>query len=583
MTATQRSLARPSFISLMSVNVLIVGAGPTGLILALLLLQSGLTVRIVEKRAQFHDGERGAGIHPRTLELYKFLGILPEILNYSSTNPRNIKYFSSPEDGKPPRYVPFLEILENTPSKPMINGRVLGQNRHEKLLRDQIFKDYGVKVELGVELRSFEQHSDSVVTSAVRITDSQEVEETITADWLVGADGARSKVRKQMGLSFLGESVLEMTSVIGDIHVLEGSLKQEHPDGWTVWGELNSGAAMWMRPCLVPGQNLFNFFILCATEAKAVMISSSRDELIKAIRELTGRKDIEFGELVGMGVWRPNIRMVDKFSNGRAFVAGDAAHVHSPTGAQGMNSGIQDSFNLAWKLALVQQGLAPKSLLNSYSDERLPVMASILNKTTELFQKEWQVKPLSQGQTQTTMFRGFELRQFGINYRGSGIILDEVFGDRSEMFDSYRSGNDGTVRAGDRAPDAPGLTRLGSDNPDTIAIFELLNTLQHTAFIFPGSSADKFSSDMLECLCEYPSNTVKSVVLLAESSSLSSAESDTAESDTVLIDTKGYAYTHYGVSQDTPMVVIVRPDGYIGALVTSGGKGIRQYFAEIFS
>ncbi|KAF5357443.1 hypothetical protein D9757_011599 [Collybiopsis confluens] len=318
----------------MSVNVLIVGAGPTGLSLALLLLRSGLTVRILEKESQFHIGERGAGLHPRTLELYKFLGILPALLSQSATSPRNLKYFSSPEDGKPPRYAPFFEPLDDTPSKPMINDRMLGQDRHEKLLRDRIFDDYGVKIELGAEHHSFEQHPGGIVARVFKTTDTGKVEEVATADWLVGADGARSTVRKQIGLSFLGESVSEMASVTGDICILEGSLTQEHPDGLTIWGVFSSGAAMWMRPCLVPGKNLFSFYIQCASEMKAVEISSSRQALIERIHELTGRNDIEFGELVWMGVWRPNIRMVDKFGSGRVFVAGDAAHVHSPNGAQ---------------------------------------------------------------------------------------------------------------------------------------------------------------------------------------------------------------------------------------------------------
>ncbi|KAF5357444.1 hypothetical protein D9757_011598 [Collybiopsis confluens] len=571
----------------MSANVLIVGAGPTGLSLALLLLRSGLTVRILEKETHFHDGERGTGLQPRTLELYQFLGVLPEILNHSATSPRNVKYFSSPDDGKPPQLAPFLEILDNTPSKPMMNGRTLGQNRHEKLLRDQIFKDFGVKVELGTEFRSFEQHSDGVVASVVRIADSQEVEEKIAASWLVGADGARSAVRKQTGLSFVGESVSEMALVTGDIHVLEGSIKQEQPDGWMVWGSLGSGTAM--------KKGIFSTMPSTGTEPVQFLHSApqrgqgGRDifqpwnvDRSHPRNDREKRYPIWRISVGGSMEYRPNIRMVDKFGNGRVFVAGDAAHVHSPTGGQGMNSGIQDSFNLAWKLALVHKGLAPRSLLDSYSDERLPVIASILNETTELFRKEFAGAQV--GQTPTTMFRGFELRQFGINYRGSSLTLDEVFGDKNEAVDSYRSGDDGTVRAGDRAPDAPGLTRLSSDNPDTqaVAIFELLNTLQHTALIFPGSSGDKFATDMLNCLCEYPSNVVKTVILLSESASSSTvyAESD---ADAVLVDTKGYAYTHYGVSQDTPMVVIVRPDGYIGALVTSGKKEICQYFAGILA
>ncbi|KAE9405399.1 hypothetical protein BT96DRAFT_876700 [Gymnopus androsaceus JB14] len=555
----------------MSVNVLIVGAGPTGLSLALSLLRNGLSVRIIEKQLQFHPGERGAGIQSRTLEIYKFLGILPDLIEQSATSPRNLQYYSAPDDGKPPRFGAFAEPTEDTPARPLHNARMLGQNRHEALVRKHILADYGCQVELGTELRSFEQHHDHVVAHVIRTVNSKQVEETIIANWLVGADGARSVVRTQLGLSFLGESPPAVEAVTGDIYVLGDSVKQDHPDGWLIWGHPSS-LAVSLRPCLVPGQNLFNFYILGGPEHGIDMskVSSNREELIKVFYDITGRKDIKFGELVWMGLWRPNIRMVDSFGKDRVFVAGDAAHVHSPTGGQGMNSGVQDSFNLAWKLALVHKGLAPKSLLDSYSQERMPVIAAMLNKTTELFRKEFQGKL---GQRED-LFRGYELRQLGVNYRGSPFVVDERYTEKDEVVDPYRSGDDGTVHAGDRAPDAPGLTRLDGE---ITALFDIFKPVQHTALIFPGLAGQEFVAETLEALREYPTGIVKSVLLLPASSAPSSFP-DLA--DMVLVDSKGYAYTHYVVAQDTPTVVIVRPDGYIGALVTSGKTGIRTYFAD---
>ncbi|KAJ3881576.1 FAD binding domain-containing protein [Lentinula edodes] len=556
----------------MSTNVLIVGAGPSGLALALLLLRNGLSVRIVEKQLQFHPGERGAGIQPRTLELYKFLGILPDVVERSSTSPENLKYFTAPDDGKPPHLAPISQTLEDTPDRPMINARILGQNRHEQLLREHILADHGVQVELGTELQSFEQHADQVVARIVKTVDSKPVEDNVIVDWLVGADGARSVVRKQLGLSFLGESH-EIGVATGDVYVLGNSLKQDHPDGWLVWSDSNNAVSVIMRPCLVPGENLFQFFIRGDKEKHdMVKISSSREEMINAFRGITGRTDVEFGELVWIGLWRPNIRMVNSFGKGRAFVVGDAAHVHSPTGGQGMNSGIQDSFNLAWKLALVQKRLAPHSLLDSYSHERLPVIASMLNKTTELLLKEFSAKK------RQDIFRGYELRQLGINYRGTPLVSDEKYTDKDESIDPYRSGDDSTVRAGDRAPDAPFLAQLDvSETASTVSLFDLLNTTQHSALLFPGSTGQNFVDEVLGTLREYPSNLLKSVLILPRNSSAPSS----TMSVTTFVDTEGYAYSGYDVAHDTPTVFIVRPDGYIGALVTSGGLGIRSYFTGI--
>ncbi|KAJ3761767.1 FAD binding domain-containing protein [Lentinula raphanica] len=533
----------------MSTNVLIVGAGPTGLALALLLLQNGLTVRIIEKQSRFHPGERGSGIQPRTLELYKFLGILPDIHSQSAYMPEQIKYYSAPDDGKPPRTSIFMELLKSSPDRPLINTRMLGQNRHERMLREHILKEYDVRVELSTELQSFEQHPDHVLARMNKTNDSKQIQETATVKWLIGADGARSVVRKQLGLSFLGESPA-MEAVTGDIYVEGDTLTRIPIDEWPTWtrpqSENTKPVLISMRPCKFPGKTLYQFFLVGA-ELDSVKISSSREEFIKAFHEITGRRDIGFGE--------PNIRMVDKFSNGgRVFIAGDAAHVHSPTGGQGMNTGVQDSFNLAWKLALVHKGLAPQSILETYSSERTPRLDS---------------------------FRANELRQLGINYRGSTLVLDEKYADTAEVPDPYRSGEDGTVRGGDRAPDAPSLTHLGAngDAPGK-SLFDLFTTTQHTVLIFPGSTGENTVNETSEVLREYPSGYLKSVLVLPRTDT-SNSSSDLV--DMTLVDTEGWAYKNYAVAVDTPTVIIVRPDGYIGALVTSGGSGIRKYFSAIFS
>ncbi|KAF9068403.1 hypothetical protein BDP27DRAFT_1327290 [Rhodocollybia butyracea] len=528
----------------MPTNVLIVGAGPTGLSLALLLLRNGLSVRIIEKRLQFHPGERGAGILCRTLELYKFLGILPDVLKRSTKSPGHIEYRSSPDDDKPPRLAPFFEPIEDTPARPLHNPRTLGQNHHE-------------------------QHADHVVARIIKIAESKE--ENSNADWLIGADGARSIVRKELGLTFVGETPTETKAIIGDIHVIGDFLKL---DTWTIWGQLHSGTAVSMRACRVPGQNLFSFFIRSGEDLLDMdKIASSREELIKLFYKVTGRIDVKFGELVWMGVWRPNIRMVNEFGKGRVFLAGDASHVHSPTGGQGMNSGVQDSFNLAWKLALVHKGLSPRSVLESYSQERLRVVASMLNKTTELFAKEFS------GKQQSTPYlnRGYELRMLGINYRGSHLVLDEKnLENDSETIDAYRSGDDGTVRAGDRAPDAPNLAHLGRTT--SIALFDIFKPNHHTALIFYGSGGQTTAEQALETLREYPSGLVKTIIMLP---GFSSFETSPGLSEMIVVDTKGYAHTNYAIEHDKPTVVIVRPDGYIGALVTSGSAGIHNYFSRI--
>lgn len=146
--------------------------------------------------------------------------------------------------------------------------------------------------------------------------------------------------------------------------------------------------------------------------------------------------------------------------------------------------------------------------------------------------------------------------------------------DKDEIFDPYRSGDDGTLHGGDRAPDAPSLA--GPDG-ETTTLFDIFSAVHHTALIFPGLAGKAFSDVTLETLREYPEGIVKNVLLLPATGSSSGF------TDTVLVDSGGYAYTNYLVAQDTPTVIIVRPDGYIGALVTSGRTGIRNYFMGILS
>ncbi|KAJ3776349.1 FAD binding domain-containing protein [Lentinula raphanica] len=565
----------------MPVNVLIVGAGPSGLALALLLLRNGLSVRIIEKQLQFHPGERGAGIQSRTLELYKFLGILPDVLEQSAPVPKNVQYFAAPDDGKPPRIVPAALDLKSTPDRPMVEGRLLGQNRHGKILCEHIMTDYGVQVELGTELRSFEQYPDHVVAHVLKTVDSNTVEESITANWLVGADGARSVVRKQLGLSFVGDSP-NMEVVTGDIYLVGDTLMQDQHNGFFAWIRSDNKPAIFVRSCFIPGKNLFQFIIMGNENLDMVKISSNREEMIKAFHEITGRRDIEFGELVWMGLWRPNIRMVDTFGKERVFIVGDAAHVHSPTGGQGMNSSVQDSFNLAWKIALVEKGRAPQSILKSYSDERTPVIASMLDMTTQLFRKEF----AAQSGQRKDFFRGPELLQLGINYRGSSLVLDEKYTDKDEVVDPYRSGDDGTVRAGDRAPDAPSLAHLDADTlketAETMRLFDVFSPVQHTVLVFPGFAGDGFVTEVATTLAELPSDLFQSLLIYPRATPPSPRPS--AVLSMTLVDTEGYAYKDYAVAEDTPgTVFIIRPDGYIGALVTSGRLGIRNYFTGILS
>ena len=229
-----------------------------------------------------------------------------------------------------------------------------------------------------------------------------------------------------------------------------------------------------------------------------------------------------------------------------------------------MNSSVQDSLNLAWKLALVHKGLAPQSLLESYTKERLPVIAAMLSKTTNLLNKFYEQEGWS---------RQTELLQLGVNYRGSSIIVDESpSATPDEKIDPYRSGVAGsTLRAGDRAPDAPGI--LSVHGPGARRLFDLFKPNRHTVLVFDAA----LQREVVKAVKGYPIGTIATAAVIPARSTFDHSD---GVPDYIFQDLKGFAYKHYQTEADLK-VVIVRPDMFIGAVV-GGTEGIQKYFDGIF-
>ncbi|EIW77547.1 FAD-binding monooxygenase, partial [Coniophora puteana RWD-64-598 SS2] len=202
------------------------GAGPTGLTAALVLLRNGINVRIVEKLPSFNPGSRGPGLQPRTLELFH-QARLHDIIEAGQpfTPIRSYK----PGTMEPDKVIAMGKTHAPTPHYPYVNGLVLGQHMTERLLREHIAK-YNVHVELGTELRSFEQNADYVTVQLVKKQQGSEEEtvETMQAQYLIGAEGARSAVRKGLGCTFLGETRDETRMITGDVRVVGEGLGRDH-------------------------------------------------------------------------------------------------------------------------------------------------------------------------------------------------------------------------------------------------------------------------------------------------------------------------------------------------------------------
>ncbi|EIW78242.1 hypothetical protein CONPUDRAFT_108040 [Coniophora puteana RWD-64-598 SS2] len=545
-----------NFLMMASPQVLIVGAGPVGLVAALALLRNGLSVRVIEKASAPHIGQRGSGNFPRTLEVYHFLGV-PEIDREAIAVP--LIHTHAAGSLEVLKELPMTPRYEPTPAIPFISPKVIGQNNVERILSSHIQK-LGCTVEYGAELRSFEQDEEGVVAQIVIRDGDKETTSTIRSQFLIGADGARGVVRKQLGLTFLGETRDTIRVVTGDIRFKCSGLSR------TCFEIFNydAGDVVILRPTdEIKGGDGWQLITLGARFGVDTLLSD-KEALYSAIRE-TLNSPVDFLELVWISEFRPNIRMVDHFGQGRVFVAGDAAHVHPPTGGQGLNSGVQDAFNLAWKIALVAKGISPLSFLDSYTAERLPVIAQMLNITTTLLDKTFGPK---RGTIESAMERGRILFMLGVNYRTSPIVLDE-FSAGIPPVPAYQLDRSDELVAGDRAPDAPGLV----EGSATVRLFDIFKPTHHTALVFAPDV--QVAAEMIVKSFETYSAFARPVVILPASASSGSP----IPSARVVIDKENYGRTHYLI-KDEPRIIIVRPDGVVGAIV-AGPLGVHKYFGLI--
>ena len=340
----------------MGIQVLVVGAGPVGLTMAAELARYGVSVRIVEKSPQRTDKSKALVLWSRTLELLDRAGCTePFIAAGHKVLAANIV------TGK--KVIGHVSF--ETVQSPYPYALMLPQSDTERLLEEHLNRQ-GVEVERRVELVGFTQQADGV-SAVLRNADCRE--ETVEAEWLIGCDGAHSTVRHALGLSFLGNT-LQSNWILGDIHI-KGSPFPE-TEIVTYWHE--EGVLVTFP--ISPGR----FRVIANVELpEGVVPADPTLAEIQAIMDRRGPGGMTAADPIWLAAFRINERKVADYRSGRVFVAGDAAHVHSPAGGQGMNTGMQDAFNLTWKLAMVCRGSGSDGkLLDSYSVERSEIGAQVL-------------------------------------------------------------------------------------------------------------------------------------------------------------------------------------------------------------
>lgn len=482
-------------------QVLVVGGGPTGLVLACQLAVRGVGVRVVDRSDRFYGGSRADGIQPRSMELFDDLGVVDRMLASGDLG-IPMKAYRGDEvvwEGR------MTEPVEPTASTPYPNPWFVPQFRIEEILRERL-ADLGVRVELSTELTDFTQDADGVTATLAG-------GETLRVRYLVGADGGASTVRKKLGIAFPGETDESVAMLFADAWV--DGVTHDHGRIWPV-GEAGGVSVM-------PLAGTDQFVVVARPQEGDT--ESVRDYLRRQVTEASGRDDIIVREVSWHTTWRANTRLAERFREGRVFLAGDAGHVHPPTGGQGMNTGMGDGYNLGWKLAAVLAG-ASEALLDSYEPERIAAARLALRLSTALLEKH-------RRGDEDAHVRGPELYGLTLNYRDGLLTRD----DRPEP---------GRLTAGDRAPDAPVTTADGT----SARLFDLYRGPHWTLLSFGAAPGVDLGPDV-------------HAYTIGEQG---------------VVDRDGHVRAAYDMADGT--LVLVRPDGYVG-LVTDGVEGLTEYWAEL--
>ncbi len=458
-------------------DVLIVGAGPTGLVLALWLARLGVRVRIIDKTSEPGTTSRALAVQVRTLEFYNQLGIAQQVLERG----RKFDAVNLWGAGKRVATASLGDMGEGL--SPFLFAVIFPQDEHERLLIDWLDKAH-VHVERQTELLQFEQSPHGVLARLKRPDGSQE---TCRAAYIAGCDGAHSSVREALGIGFPG-GVYAHLFYVADVEA----------NGETLNGQLHVALDRTDFLAVFPLKG----------QGRARLIGTVREEFEKQHEKLTwndvSKRVIEWirvdvKHVNWFSTYHVHHRVADHFRQDRAFLLGDAAHIHSPVGGQGMNTGIGDAVNLAWKLAALLQKRADASLLDTYEPERIAFARRLVATTDQAFTGVTSPTPLARAirlhivplivpplfaikAVRRFMFR--TVSQTAVNYRGS----------------SLSDGQAGAVHGGDRLP----WVKIGaSRNEDNFAPFTSLNWQAHVY----GNAApelETFSKAQKLTLCVFP-------------------------------------------------------------------------------
>jgi 2-polyprenyl-6-methoxyphenol hydroxylase-like FAD-dependent oxidoreductase len=528
-------------------DVVICGAGPTGLLAAGLLARCGVSVRIFDKTEQQAHESRAFGVQAKTLELMLNLGLVEEFMDRGLIA-SGVQFFV---DGRRAAELNFTDIARtDTPYSFLL---MVPQYDIEAILARDLER-LGIRIEHNTEVTGFTQSADGVT---VQVREKNGAPFEVACAYLIGADGAHSIVRRTLGLKFDG-APYPQAFLLADCQ-LDWPLDYDHLKLFV----RNRVLAAYLP---LKGRDVCRIIVIegdsepftSATRDASGSEPLTLDEVQAAFREATGM-DIRLKNPSWLSRYRIYHRAVNKYGEGCVFVAGDAAHIHSPAGAQGMNTGLQDAANLCWKLAAVLKGGAPTALLNTYNAERWPVGQKVLERTDRFFafvssQTPWvamlrnnllpivigTMSRISVARAQAFHF----VSQLGIRYRDNDFLRDDG------SLDAHRAWREG-LTAGRRAPN--GTIARDCD------VFSLICGYRYHVLAL---SQQPLGREEIERLANDLAGLPKSLGILLETHIV--AHSLLGRDPRIIQAESSQVFEAYGITRETPQAIfLIRPDGHV--------------------
>jgi 2-polyprenyl-6-methoxyphenol hydroxylase-like FAD-dependent oxidoreductase len=532
------------------IPVLVVGAGPTGLMMASELKRRGVHCRIVDKLPNPTDKSKALVLHARTVELLEIMGIAQKFI------PKGLKGHGASifAHGKRVLHISFDELESKFPFALMIP-----QNETEGTFNEHL-NSLGIKVERSVELIGFQQTSNCV-TATLKHPDG--TEEIVTAQYIIGCDGSHSTVRHVLGFPFEGKPYGEMFALADVIVDWD-----QHDDEVITFLEDKFGLAFFP----MKGHR---YRILVEVEGEKGPDDKPTLEEFQALCDKYVPGKCVLSDPVWLAYFKIHRRFVNQYRQERAFLCGDAGHIHSPVGGQGMNTGLQDAFNLAWKLALVVRGEAPQSLLDSYQQERHAVAKALLAGTDLATKAATLRNPVALGirNALSGVLMNLEVVQQRMMKNGSMLAVHYR---HSDIVGQHRGTMGGGLRAlegqiaswldfahgpspGDRAPDAE-VQHLGKT--EVHSLYEDFRGIDHNLLLFAGLDDSSASYERLKEFAGWVRDKYGSLIRTHIIASSNNVPDGVKSHPSILVDVENSAHNRYGAAHEC--MYLIRPDTYVG-------------------